>query len=233
MTSRETSRTTAREATRDTTEEATTVIDTVVYDLGNVLVHWDPRLPYEGHLTPEEVDRLFDEIDFFALNHRQDLGEPWPVLLEEVARTHPHRVEDLRRYVDGYALALPGPVEGSQELARELKDLGLRLVGLTNWSAETFHLADAIPAVQLLDDVLVSGRVGLAKPDPRIFRLLVESYGVDPARAVFTDDMEANVVAGRAAGFHAQLFTSTAGLRHDLAALGVPVRTTAQPQDRS
>lgn len=202
---------------------ATPQIDTVVYDFGNVLVAWDPYGPYVGR-DRTEIEAFFEAVDFSSINHAADAGTSYTVLLDRVATTHPHLVDDLRHYVEHYELSLTGPVDGSEQLVRELKDLGLRLYGLTNWQAETFHSAQpAAPAVGLMDDVIVSGREGMAKPDRRIYELVVERFGVDPARAVFIDDKQVNVDAARGVGFNAIVFTTTDALRKDLRALGLPV----------
>ncbi|MCP2265435.1 HAD family hydrolase [Promicromonospora thailandica] len=200
-----------------------TRIDTVVYDFGNVLIGWDPFGPYAGR-PRAEVEAFFDAVDFGSINHAADAGTSYAVLLERVGRTHPDLVDDLRHYVDHYEQSLTGPVAGSAELVAELKGLGLRLYGLTNWQAETFHSAEpAAPAIGLMDDVIVSGREGMAKPDRRMFELVAERFGVDPARAVFVDDKPVNVDAARGVGFHGIVFTHTAALRQELRALGVPV----------
>ena len=200
-----------------------TAIDTVVYDFGNVLIGWDPFGPYAGR-PRAEIEAFFEAVDFNSINHAADAGTPYAVLLERVARTHPDHVEDLRRYVEHYELSLTGPIEGSAELVAELKGLGLRLYGLTNWQAETFHSAEpAAPAIGLMEDVVVSGREGMAKPDRRIFELVAERFDVDPSRAVFVDDKQVNVDAARGVGFHGVVFTDTEALRRDLRALGLPV----------
>jgi 2-haloacid dehalogenase len=198
-------------------------IDTVVYDFGNVLIGWDPFGPYEGR-PKAEIEAFFEAVDFGSINHAADAGTPYAVLLERVERTRPDLVADLRRYVEHYELSLTGPIEGSAELVAELKGLGLRLYGLTNWQAETFHSAEpAAPAIGLMEDVIVSGREGMAKPDRHIFELAAERFGVDPARAVFVDDKAVNVDAARGVGFHGVVFTTTQALREELRALGLPV----------
>jgi 2-haloacid dehalogenase len=205
------------------TDPTSPAIDTVVYDFGNVLIGWDPFGPYEGR-PKAEIEAFFEAVDFGSINHAADAGTPYAVLLERVERTRPDLVAGLRRYVEHYELSLTGPIEGSAELVAELKGLGLRLYGLTNWQAETFHSAEpAAPAIGLMDDVIVSGREGMAKPDRRIFELVVERFGVDPARAVFIDDKDVNVDAARGVGFHGVVFTTTEALRKDLRALGLPV----------
>ncbi|GAB4085495.1 HAD family phosphatase [Myceligenerans cantabricum] len=204
-------------------------VDTVVLDFGNVLVGWDPYAAYTDHTDAAgrtwevaDVDAFFDEIGFAERNHEADAGRPFADIVAQLEQTHPHRAADLAVYVDRYADTLTGPVPGSEALVKDLARLGLRLYGLTNWSAETFrHAEPAAPAIGLLHDVVVSGRVGLAKPDVRIYRLLAQRFDVDPARAVFVDDKQENVDAARRCGFHAIRFTDVAALRGRLRALGL------------
>jgi 2-haloacid dehalogenase len=211
-----------------TPEPSKTAVDAVLYDFGNVLVGWDPYGAYEGHTGRDAVDAFFADVDFAALNHARDAGESWAAARTDVGATHPHHVALLDRYVEHFPATLTGPVDGSEELVRELRGLGLRLYGLTNWSAELFHhAAAAAPATTLMDDVLVSGREGLAKPDPRIFHLTIERFGLDPGRTLFTDDSPANVDAAARVGLRTHLFRGTAGLRAALRDLGVDVAPPA------
>lgn len=197
------------------------VVDTVLYDLGNVLVGWDPYGPFDG-LSREQVDAFFAETDFLAHNHEQDAGRPWAELRVLVAQTWPQHVHLVDRYVDGFAASLTGPVPGSAEIVDELLATGTTLYGLTNWSAELFHHAvPAAPAIGRLAGIVVSGEVGLAKPDPQIFRLTIDRFGLDPARTVFVDDSPRNVEAARGVGLHAVHFTSSEALRHELVGLGL------------
>ncbi|MFS0700668.1 HAD-IA family hydrolase [Cellulomonas sp. 179-A 4D5 NHS] len=199
-------------------------VDAVVFDLGNVLVRWDPYGPYEGRLPRAAVDAFFRDVDFPAFNHLQDAGRPWAHARADVQARMPQHVPALDLYVEHFRAALPGPVPGSADLVRELRAQGVRVLGLTNWSAETFHHAEpAAPAIGLLEAVLVSGEVGLAKPDPRIYRLLAERFSLDPARTVFLDDSAANVAAAAAEGFAAVLFTTAPAARAELAARAVRV----------
>lgn len=208
-----------------------TRVDAVVFDLGNVLVHWDAARAFAGVLPDAEVRRFFADVDFPALNQRQDAGRPWHEARAEVARTHPEHVATLDLYVARFAHALPGPVAGSAAVVDDLRAAGVRVLGLTNWSAETYHHAvPAAPVIGRLEAVVVSGREGVAKPDPRIFRLLADRHGLDPARTVFTDDSPVNVAAAAAEGFLAVPFTGAAALRADLVALGaLPAPPAAGP----
>lgn len=199
--------------------------EVIVYDFGNVLVGWDPYRAFTGR-TRAEVDAWMAEIDFATFNHAQDAGRTWDQARAALA-DRAHLVPLVDEYVAGFARTLTGPVAGSAELVAELRGAGLRLVGLTNWSAELFeHAGAAAPATRLMDDVVVSGRVGLAKPDPAIFEHLIATCDVDPARAVFVDDSAPNVATAAALGFRTVLFTTTPALRSALRDLGLAVRTT-------
>lgn len=201
--------------------DLTPVVDTVLYDLGNVLVGWDPYGPFEG-LSHDEVDAFFAETDFLARNHEQDAGRPWVELRALVEESWPQHAHLVDRYVDGFAASLTGPVPGSAEIVEELLATGTRLYGLTNWSAELFHHAvPAAPSIGLLEGIVVSGEVGLAKPDPEIFRLTIDRFALDPARTVFVDDSPRNVEAARSVGLHAVHFTSAEALRLELVRLGL------------
>ncbi|NKY12365.1 HAD-IA family hydrolase [Cellulomonas hominis] len=198
------------------------MIDAVVFDLGNVLVRWDPAAAFAGVLPDVEVQRFLADVDFPALNQRQDAGRPWAEARAEVADRHPEHVAALDLYVERFAHALPGEVPGSAAVVDDLRAAGVRVLGLTNWSAETFHHAvPAAPAIGRLEAVVVSGQEGVAKPDPRIFRLLATRHGLVPGRTVFTDDSPANVAAAEAEGFQGVLFTDAAALRAELVARGV------------
>ncbi|HUX71326.1 MAG TPA: HAD family phosphatase [Cellulomonadaceae bacterium] len=197
-------------------------VDAVVFDLGNVLVRWDPYAPFTGRMDPTEVERFFVEVDFASFNHEQDRGRSWAEARAWVAARLPHHLPALDLYVSHFADSLRGPVPGSDGVVRDVRAAGVRVLGLTNWSAETFgHAATAAPAIGLLEGVLVSGQVGIAKPDPRIFALLTERFDLDPQRTVFTDDSRINVEAACAAGYVGLRFDDADGLRRDLRDRGV------------
>ena len=199
------------------------MIDTVVFDLGQVLVRWDPRPALQGHYRDDEID-AFLAGRFAADNRTLDAGRPFSELERGLREQAPADAAMWRTYWDGFARTLGGPVPGMAELVAELKAGGIRLLGLTNWSAETFdNAAVAAPAIDELDDNLVSGREGLAKPDPAIFALLIDRFALTPSTTAFTDDSPANVAAARAAGLHAIQFVDAADLRAPLRELGLPL----------
>jgi 2-haloacid dehalogenase len=123
---------------------------------------------------------------------------------------------------------LGGPIPGVPQILDELRAGRVPCYGLSNWSGETFPLAvERYGFLRELDGIVVSGDVGLVKPDPAIFRLLFERYAIEPSAAVFIDDSRANVAAAEAHGMRGVLFSGAARLRTDLRALGLPV--TAEP----
>ena len=194
----------------------------VVFDLGGVLIRWDPRHLYRQLMPEDEIDAFLDEVGFQAWNHEQDAGAPWGPAVEEHAALFPHRRELLAAYPARFAESLDGPVEGTVAILTELHAAGTRLVALTNWSAELFpHAEAAFDFLALFEGIVVSGREGVAKPDPAVFDLLLSRYHLDPARTVFVDDSPANVAAAAAAGLRALAFTSPDRLRADLSRLGL------------
>lgn len=199
-------------------------VTTVVLDLGNVLIGWDPRRVWSATLSDAEIDAFVSEAGFEELNRSLDGGRSYADARADLAARAPHHVDTLDAYWEAFEASLTGPVPGTAELVGELRDLGVRLLGLTNWSAETFHHASAVaPAVGMLEDVMVSGRERLLKPDPAIFELLVERYGLTPSQTLFVDDSPANVDGARSVGLLAHRFIGVPGLRSELRCHGIEV----------
>ena len=194
----------------------------VVFDLGGVLIRWDPRHLYRQLMPEDEVDAFLDEVGFDAWNHEQDAGAPWGPAVEAHAALFPHRRALLAAYPARFPDSLDGPVEGTVAILAELHAAGTRLVALTNWSAELFPHAEAtFDFLALFEGIVVSGREGVAKPDPAVFDLLLSRYDLDPAGTVFVDDSPANVATAAAAGLTALVFTGADRLRADLSRLGL------------
>ena len=201
--------------------------EAVVFDLGNVLIRWDPRPAIAAAVGDEEASRFLSapDFDFAAWNHAQDAGRPWAQAEDDATRSHPHWREHILGYRDNFARSLLGPVESSVEVVEELHEHGVPLFALTNWSAELFPLAmENYGFLALFDDIVVSGDVGVAKPAPAIFEVLARRIGHPLDRCVFIDDSPANVAAATAAGLDAILFTDTGHLREDLRERGLPLR---------
>jgi 2-haloacid dehalogenase len=197
-------------------------LSTAVFDLGGVLVDWDPHHLYRRLMPEEEVEPFLDEIGFHEWNRAQDAGRGWAEAVADLAARHPRRRELIAAYAERYDEAIAGEVAGTVVLLDELADRGIRLLALTNWSAETFPAARRrFPFLERFDGIVVSGEELVAKPDPELFRRLLERYQVDAAETVFVDDSPANVEAARRLGMTGLQFTDAERLRADLAALGL------------
>jgi len=195
---------------------------TVVFDLGGVLIRWDPTLLYRQLLPEAEVDGFLAEVGFAAWNHEQDAGRPWAEGIAAQAHRYPHRRALLEAYLERFAETIPGQIPGSVELLAQLRSAGVRLLALTNWSAELFPVArERFAFLQWFEAVVVSGEERVAKPDAALWRVLVDRHGVRPEETVYVDDAPANVATARALGFHALLFTGADDLRATLGELGV------------
>ena len=200
-------------------------IETVVFDFGQVLVGWDPRRVWADSLTPEQAEALLEEVDFAVVNRQLDAGASWADLRPEVEARLGERVQHLDTYLQEYHRSLTGPIPGMSDLVEDVRSAGVRPVGLTNWAAETFHHAPAsAPIIGTIEDVLVSGREGLAKPDPAIFALTADRFGLDPEHTAFLDDSPANVAAARDAQWHAHVFTGADDARAWLTGLGLALQ---------
>lgn len=208
------------------TANARATLDTVIFDLGNVLIDWNPRHLYRKLFVgaEEEMERFLTEVCSAEWNERQDAGRSWCDAIEEAVARHPHYAEHIRAYRDRWEEMLGGAVAETVQILDELRRAGTRLLALTNWSRETFPIALArFEFLRWFEGIVVSGQERLLKPDPAIYRRLIERYAVDVSRAVFIDDSPRNVEGARRVGLRAIHFKGAAELRRELNALGLPV----------
>ena len=199
-------------------------MDTVLFDLGAVLIDWNPRYLYRPLFNgnDQEMERFLAKIVPPEWNHQIDAGKPFSEAVAERIRDHPQHAQLIALWKDSWTRMLREPIAESVAILGELRQRGHRLYALTNWSAETFPVARAkFGFLDWFEDIVVSGEVRLAKPDPRIFALAIKRCRLDPARTVFIDDSPRNVEAGRNAGLHALHFTGPQRLRTELVQLGL------------
>jgi 2-haloacid dehalogenase len=195
-------------------------VKAAVFDLGGVLIDWDPRHLYRKLLADEAaVEEFLATVCTPEWNLEQDRGRPFAEGVAELVERYPAHAAAITAYSERWPEMLGGDIPGSVEVLAELRAAGVPLYALTNWSAETFGFArERFQFLAWFDGVLVSGEERLIKPDPRFFQLLADRFGLDPATTFFVDDAEANVAAARRLGFDAVLFTDPRQLRQDLAA---------------
>lgn len=196
----------------------------IVWDLGNVLIDWDPAAAVTAGLGRAEAERFFAGFDFDAWNHACDAGRSWAEALAELERDHPEWAAHGRAYHQHFAHSLVGEHTDTVALVRELHEAGVPQVGLTNFSGELYpHAPARFPFLDLLDDVVVSGREGIAKPDPAIYRLAAERAGLPLSALVFVDDKALNVAAAEELGMHGVVYTGADPLRAVLRSVGLPL----------
>jgi 2-haloacid dehalogenase len=198
--------------------------DTILFDLGAVLVDWNPRYLYRPLFEGDDksMEHFLAEIAPPWWNPEIDAGKTFDQAVAERVALHPDHADKIALWRDEWEKMLRDEIAGSVEILAELRAKGHRLHALTNWSAETFPVARRrFEFLKWFEHIVVSGEVGMAKPDPRIFELAIERCKLVPSRTVFIDDSLKNVEAGRNAGLHALHFTDPQQLRADLNRLGM------------
>lgn len=193
-------------------------IDTFVFDLGNVLIRWDPRFVYSKLFDrEEEMECFLSDVCNTEWNIQMDGGRPFADGIAELVTRHPDKAHLIRAYRERWPEMLGGPIPGSVDVLSTLYANDRRLFALTNWSNETFPIARGMyDFLNWFGYIAVSGQLGMVKPDPAIFRHLIVTCGVDPARTLFIDDSLANVEAAARLGFATHHFRQPAGLRAQL-----------------
>jgi 2-haloacid dehalogenase len=196
----------------------------VVFDLGGVLIDWNPRYLYRQLFAGDEagMERFLAEVTTPDWNLQQDAGRPWDEAVEVLTRQHPEYAELIAAYRDRWPETLGEAIGPTVEVLDELRHAGVRLFALSNWSAETFPVArPRYPFLEWFEGIVISGEVLITKPDERVYRHLLERYGLDPATTVFVDDSEANVRAAQGLGMIGIRFEGGEALRIALADLGM------------
>lgn len=200
-------------------------VDTVVFDIGNVLIEWDPRHLYR-QLIPDTaaMDRFLAEICTHDWNLQQDRGRTWEEAVAERIALFPEHEALIRAYSERWHDMVPGEVPGTVALLEALRAAGVPLYAITNFSTEKFRECQArFPFLRGFRDVVISGVERLLKPDPAIYRLLLARNGLEAGRCLFIDDSEKNVRGAEAVGMRAHHFRDAATLAVALRELGFPV----------
>ena len=195
----------------------------VVFDLGGVLIDWNPRYLYRKLFEDAgEMEDFLATVCNSAWNLRQDAGRPVAEAAAVLKALHPDKSALIDAYFERWPEMLNGAIDGTVAILAELKDQGTPLYALTNWSAETFpHAQSRFGFLDWFRAIVVSGDIGMIKPDADIYEFLLATHGLTAAETVFIDDKGENVEAARALGFHGIRFTEPESLRTALAELEV------------
>lgn len=197
--------------------------EVVVFDLGNVLIEWDrARLFSQLIHDRDELQHFLDNVLTLEANRRLDEGAPLAQVAAEVAAAHPEHRELVLAFADRWRETIGDVIEGSVEIVGELAAAGVPIYACSNWGADTFAMVEPDYAfLRWFDGMVISGREGVTKPDPRIFDILCRRYGFQPHEAVFVDDSPVNVESAQRLGFDALLFEDPEGLRRFLVERGL------------
>ncbi len=195
----------------------------IVFDLGAVLIDWNPRYLYRKIFTNEaEMEHFLAEVCPSEWNIQMDGGEPFAQGCAERIKLFPNYAAQIQAYDIRWGEMLGGAIEGTVQLLHELKQKGCRVYALTNWSAEKFPLAQVkFPFLKEFDGIVISGVEKCVKPNPQIYQILLSRYHLQAQNCIFTDDNPANIKGAHALGFDTILFTSPDNLRAELAKRGV------------
>ncbi len=199
-------------------------INTIIFDLGGVMINWDPRNLYRKMFDDEqEMEHFLSEVCTHAWNHEQDAGRSLEEATNLLLPQFPKYEKEIRAYYGRWREMLNGTVARSIEIQQQLiRDPRYRVVALTNWSAETWVWAlEIFPFLHDFEGVLVSGEEKMAKPEHRIYELCLSRFGIEADKSVFIDDSERNVIAAREVGIHGIHFRSAEQMEGELRSLGI------------
>ncbi len=197
-------------------------IETIIFDLGGVLIDWNPDYVYRTIFDREEdLHRFYREVCTPAWNEEQDADRTLREGTEMLIKQFPHEEKNIRIYYDRWQEMMRGPIEGTVDILKQLKDSGkYKLYALTNWSHETFPVAlKKFDFLHWFDGRLVSGEEKIRKPFPEIYRLLLNRFAIDPHTAIYIDDNERNLAAPESMGIYTIHFQSPGQLKEELSGL--------------
>jgi 2-haloacid dehalogenase len=193
-------------------------IRAAIFDLGGVLIDWNPRYLYRSLFDDEAaMEDFLATVATAEWNRAQDAGRPWADAVAELATRHPDQRELIEAWWKRWPETLGDAIEPTVAVLADLRRRGVHLFALSNWSGETFPLArPRYPFLDWFDGIVISGNERLAKPDRRIFEVLLDRYGLVPGETLFVDDQLENVEAAARLGIRAIRYVDPARLRSDL-----------------
>ncbi len=195
-----------------------------VFDLGGVLLDWNPRYLYRKLFNGDEagMEHFLSNVCTQAWNSQQDAGRPFAEACAALKLEHPQHAELIDAWIERQPEMISGEIPGTVEILAELRQRQVPLYALSNWSAETFPLSlKRFDFLHWFQGIVLSGEVRANKPDPRIFEHFFKTHAIDPSQTVYVDDLPRNVDAANSFGMHGILFTDPPALRDELVKLGL------------
>lgn len=195
----------------------------VVFDLGGVLIDWNPRYLYRNIFETEaETEWFLENVTTSEWNRKQDAGRRFETAILELSSKYPDYTSQIEAYYHRWPEMIGGEIPESVMVLEQVKTAGYPVYALTNWSAQTFPLVSGkYHLFSLFDGIVVSGREGVAKPDVEIFQLLARRFGLEPSSTVFIDDSLPNIESAKKLGFRTIHFKSSSQMKTALAQYGI------------
>jgi 2-haloacid dehalogenase len=200
------------------------MINTIIFDLGGVLIDWNPEYLFSKIFdNKEEMNHFLEKVCSPDWNEEQDAGRTIKEATEMLVKEHPGHEQNIRAYYDRWHEMLGGAIDGTVEIFKKLKESNkFKIYALTNWSEETFPVAlQQYELFKWFDGIVVSGTEKIRKPSPEFYRLLLERYNVEPASALFIDDNFRNIKAAREIGIDSIHFRNPGQLEEELKARNI------------
>jgi 2-haloacid dehalogenase len=198
--------------------------ETIIFDLGGVLIDWNPRHLYRKFFkSEEEITWFLENVCTAEWNDQQDAGRSFDEATNELLEKHPDHAEAIKAWYGRWQETIGGAILETVGILKELKESKkYRMYALTNWSAETFPWAlDNFEFLHWFEGIVVSGIEKTRKPFPEFYKILLDRYEIDPAKALFIDDNIKNVLGAREIGLPTIHFESPEQLRKELVRMGV------------
>ncbi|NSX55980.1 HAD family hydrolase [Parasulfitobacter algicola] len=187
-------------------------IQAVIFDIGNVLIEWQPERFYDAKIGIERRRAMFEAVDLHAMNDRVDQGEHFTDTIYTTAEDYPEWRDEIRMWHDHWIEMASPMIDHSVRLMRALRSKGMPVFALTNFGAESFeYAATKYPFLGEFDRRYISGHMKVTKPDPQIYQMVEEDCGIAPGRLLFTDDRLENINAANARGWQTHWFDGATG----------------------
>lgn len=202
----------------------TTLTKAIIFDFGGVLLDWNPRNLYRRYFQNDTtaMEHFLAEVNFAAWNAEQDRGRTFAEGVQILSKQFPHHRQLIHAYHEHWEESIVGPIHETIDILRLLKHKEYPLYGLSNWSGETFPIARRLyNFFDLFDDILISGEVGLIKPEPAIFDLMLDKIKRSAQDCIFIDDSPVNIAIADRLGFVTIQYTSPSGLETALRTMNI------------
>lgn len=199
--------------------------EAVIFDIGNVLIEWQPEARYDAIIGRDRREAMFATVDLHQMNERIDRGGDFRDVVYETAARYPEFEAEIRMWHDRWSEIARPAIDRSVRLLRALRRVGVPVFALSNFGRGSFSVSEGdYVFLSEFDRRYISGEMGVTKPDPRIYEMVEEDCAIAPERILFTDDRAENIAAARSRGWQGHLFDGAAGFAGRLADAGLLTR---------